>query len=61
MTRHTAISVVFAIAMLAFSGDAAAQADYRNIDPGRPIAVEDAQPIEFRAFEFQAGLPHFSR
>jgi hypothetical protein len=39
----------------------AAQADYRNLDPGRPIAVEDAQPIEFRAFEFQIGVPRFSR
>lgn len=47
--------------LLAWPGLGLAQADYRNIDPGRPIAVEDAQPIEFRAFEFQAGIPHFSR
>lgn len=38
-----------------------AQSDYRNLDPGRPIAIEDAQPIEFRAFEFQLGLPRYSR
>jgi hypothetical protein len=37
-----------------------AQADYRNLDPGRPIAVEDAQPIEFHAFEAQFGIPRFS-
>ncbi|MGH9817152.1 MAG: hypothetical protein ACRD6I_13840 [Candidatus Acidiferrales bacterium] len=39
----------------------AAQADYRNLDPGRPIAVEDAQPIEFRAMEFQFAVPRFTR
>lgn len=38
-----------------------AQSDYRNLDPGRPIAIEDAQPIEFRAFEFQLGIPRYSR
>jgi hypothetical protein len=37
-----------------------AQADYRNLDTGRPIAVEDAQPIEFHAFEAQFGIPRFS-
>jgi|SRR5579884_544341 len=37
------------------------QADYRNLDPGRPIVIEDAQPIEFRAFEFQLGLPRYTR
>jgi len=41
-------------------GEAGAQADYRNLDPGRPIAVEDAQPIEFHAFEAQIGIPRFS-
>lgn len=34
------------------------QADYRNLDPGRPIAIEDAYPLEFRAFEFQLGARH---
>jgi hypothetical protein len=38
-----------------------AQSDYRNLDPGRPIAVEDAQPVEYRALESQWGLPHFVR
>jgi len=37
------------------------QADYRNLDPGRPIAIEDAYPLEFRAFEFQVGIPRYSR
>lgn len=40
---------------------ARAQADYRNLSPGRPIAVEDAQPIEFRALEVELGVPRFSR
>ena len=40
---------------------ARAQADYRNLDPGRPIAVEDAQPVEYRALELQFGVPRFSR
>ncbi len=38
-----------------------AQSDYRNLDTGRPIAVEDAQPTEYRAIESQWGLPHFVR
>ena len=37
------------------------QSDYRNLDPGRPIMIEDAQPIEFRAFELQLGIPRYSR
>ena len=38
-----------------------AQGDYRNLDAGRPIAVEDAQPIEFRALEASFSVPHFTR
>lgn len=38
-----------------------AQADYRNLDAGRPITVEDAQPVEFRAIEFQFTVPRFTR
>lgn len=37
------------------------QADYRNLDASRPIAVEDAQPVEFRAMEFQFTVPRFTR
>ena len=33
---------------------AAAQTDYYNTDAGRPIQIEDAYPIERRAFEIQA-------
>jgi hypothetical protein len=40
---------------------AEAQGDFRNLDAGRPIAVEDAQPVEFRALEMQLGIPKFTR
>jgi hypothetical protein len=33
---------------------AAAQIDYRNIDDDRPTLLEDAYPVEFRAFEVLA-------
>jgi hypothetical protein len=41
--------------------EARAQADYRNLDPGRPITIEDAQPVEFRALESEFGIPRFTR
>lgn len=47
------------ILLLSSSGAVFAQSDYRNLDPGRPIRIEDAQPLEFRAFEFQFG-PRYS-
>lgn len=34
-----------------FARVASAQIDYRNLDDGRPVAVEDAYPIERHAFE----------
>lgn len=42
---------LFALPLLASRGNA--QTDYYNTDAGRPIAVEDAYPIEYRALEFQ--------
>lgn len=33
---------------------AAAQTDYYNTDAGRPLQIEDAHPVERRAFEIQA-------
>jgi hypothetical protein len=51
---------VFIFFLSSLSGLAFGQADYRNLDPGRPIAIEDAQPLEFRAFEFQIGLPRYA-
>jgi len=53
--------LVLGLALSLGLGRARAQADYRNLDPGRPIAVEDAQPIEYRELEAQFGIPRFSR
>ena len=49
------------IFLLGAASSVLGQSDYRNLDPGRPIVIEDAQPIEFRAFEFQLGIPRYSR
>ena len=38
----------------ACAGPLVAQTDYRNLDDGRPVASEDAWPIEHRAFELLA-------
>ncbi len=59
-----AFALALSVVTAALTSDAVkvrAQADYRNLDPGRPIAVEDAQPLEFRAFEIQSGIPLFVR
>ncbi len=45
--------LVAAALVLPFGGPSlAAQTDYRNLDEGRPLRVEDANPIERYAFEF---------
>ncbi|HET6679765.1 MAG TPA: hypothetical protein VFG84_01070 [Gemmatimonadaceae bacterium] len=46
---------VFAVftALLLFTRGAAAQTDYYNTDAGRPITIEDAYAIEYRAIELQ--------
>jgi hypothetical protein len=47
--RTTAIAVGLSMAIPA--GSLAAQIDYRNLDRERPVATEDAYPVERRAFE----------
>lgn len=42
------------VASLVSAVPAAAQIDYRNLDDERPVATEDAYPIERYAFEFTA-------
>jgi hypothetical protein len=37
---------------------AAAQTDYRNLEAGRPTAVEDAYPVERYGFELSGGYRH---
>src|SRR5260370_4525173 len=45
---------LFAAVLVLLGGERslAAQADYRNLDEGRPTRVEDAFPVERYAFEF---------
>jgi hypothetical protein len=52
---------IAAALLLLCASSANAQADYRNLDTGRPIAVEDAQPIEYRGLESQWSIPRFTR
>jgi len=40
---------------LAGAAPASAQIDYRNLDDGRPVAVEDAYPLERHALELSIG------
>ena len=42
------------LAAFAVTTPAHAQTDYYNTDAGRPLQIEDAHPIERRAFEIQA-------
>lgn len=47
--------VLLATAVAALvSQPAPAQTDYYNTDAGRPVTIEDASPVERRAFEIQA-------
>jgi hypothetical protein len=46
------LASVAALALLA--PPAFAQTDYYNTDAGRPVQIEDADPVERRAFELQA-------
>jgi hypothetical protein len=47
--RTTAVAVGLSLAIPA--GPLAAQIDYRNLDHERPVATEDAYPVERHAFE----------
>jgi hypothetical protein len=47
--RTTALAVGLSLAIPA--GSLAAQIDYRNLDRERPVATEDAYPVERHAFE----------
>ena len=53
----TSLSVAASVALVALGVSprrAAAQTDYYNTDAGRPVQIEDAYPVERRAFEIQA-------
>jgi hypothetical protein len=49
MRQRAALTI---LALLAFSMEAQAQIDYRNLDDDRPVVTEDAYPVERYAFEF---------
>lgn len=51
--RGTLRSLAMAAVLLMLPYAASAQTDYYNTDSGRPIRVEDAYPVEYRAFELQ--------
>jgi len=54
-TAHARIAVRAAALLLGLSAmPAAAQTDFYNTDAGRPLQIEDALPVERRAFELQA-------
>jgi hypothetical protein len=53
LKRRASCAAVAFIAMAWGTTDLAAQTDYYNIDAGRPVRVEDAYPVEFRAVELQ--------
>src|SRR5919109_166308 len=48
------VAVGAAVAASLLTHPAVAQTDYYNTDAGRPIRIEDAYPVERRAFEIQA-------
>ncbi len=45
-----------ALALLAIPVAALAQTDHDNIDSGRPLRFEDAEPVAFRTLAFEYGL-----
>ncbi len=61
LSRYLLLAALIALSAAISAFPAFAQADYRNLDAGRPIAVEDAQSIEYRAMEFQFTVPRFTR
>jgi hypothetical protein len=52
--EQTARAFLCLAAMLLHPAASAAQTDYYNTDSGRPLQIEDAYPVERRAFEIQA-------
>ena len=61
-TKTACLATILA-ALLSGTGAAPlpAQTDYYNTDAGRPLQIEDAHPVERRAFEIQAAPLRFER
>lgn len=51
--RRAALAAGLVAGLLVPASTAVAQTDYYNTDAGRPITIEDAYPVERRAFELQ--------
>jgi hypothetical protein len=51
LARRSCVAIV---ALFSGVASATAQTDYYNTDAGRPLEIEDAYPVERRAFEIQA-------
>ena len=57
MSMHRAAALLLAVGLsLIPAGPLAAQIDYRNLDRERPVATEDAYPVERHAFELMLPL-----
>jgi hypothetical protein len=54
MTSYRLTGLAIVSALVAAAAPLAAQTDYYNTDAGRPVQIEDAYPVERRAFEIQA-------
>ena len=51
MWTHCTTALAVGLGLIISAGPLAAQIDYRNLDHERPVATEDAYPIERHAFE----------
>ena len=61
MTRRSLTMLLVAFAWSTAATPARAQTDYYNTDAGRPLRIEDAHPVERRAFEIQAAPVRLER
>jgi len=61
MTCRGLTRLLVAFASLAAAQPLLAQTDYYNTDAGRPLRIEDAYPVERRAFEIQAAPVRLER
>ena len=59
--RSRCLMIAAALATLPAPQVALAQTDYYNTDAGRPLRIEDAYPVERRAFEIQAAPVRLER
>ena len=61
MTQRCLTTLLGILATVASTTPVLAQTDYYNTDTGRPLQIEDAHPVERRAFEIQAAPVRLER